>query len=62
MEVAYVHAGLGDLDETFVWLEKAYNERTSSMIWLFTFPISLDLAGDPRFADLKRRVGLERDP
>ena len=59
VETAYVHAGLGDLDATFEWLEKAHDERASALVWVFTFPISLDLAADPRFSDLKRRVGLE---
>ena len=59
IDFADVYAGLGDLDTAFEWLDRAYEERTSQLTVLRTFPSSMDLAPDPRFSDLMRRIGLE---
>jgi TolB-like protein/DNA-binding winged helix-turn-helix (wHTH) protein/Tfp pilus assembly protein PilF len=58
--VAYVYIGLGDKDRAFVWLEKAYQERSNYIAWLKVNPIVDSLRPDPRFADLVRRVGLSQ--
>jgi tetratricopeptide (TPR) repeat protein len=58
-EKAYVYAGLGDLDRSFEWLEKAYDERSGDLPFARAFPIGKDLEHDPRFSDLMRRIGLE---
>ena len=57
--MARVHAGLGDLDSAFEWLDRAYEERSSQLILLRTVPIATDLDQDPRYSDLLRRIGLE---
>jgi TolB-like protein/DNA-binding winged helix-turn-helix (wHTH) protein/Tfp pilus assembly protein PilF len=56
--VALTYAALGDKDESFQWLEKAYTERSSFMTSLKYWSVFDPLRGDPRFADLLRRVGL----
>jgi TolB-like protein/DNA-binding winged helix-turn-helix (wHTH) protein len=56
--IAVIHYGLGENDEAFVWLEKAYREKSFWLLWLKTEPIFDDLRPDPRFQDLTRRVGL----
>jgi serine/threonine-protein kinase len=56
--LAVVYAGLGDRDQTFAWLEKAYQDRSFFLIWLKVEPRFDDLRDDPRFGDLVRRVGL----
>jgi hypothetical protein len=53
------HIGLGDVDGAFRWLERAYTERSNIMRGLKVNPSLDPLRGDPRFADLLRRVGLE---
>ena len=58
-DMASVYAGLGDLDRSFEWLEKAYQQRSYELLFLRAFPAGKDLAADPRFADLMRRIGLE---
>ncbi|HKG79321.1 MAG TPA: tetratricopeptide repeat protein, partial [Pyrinomonadaceae bacterium] len=52
-----VYIGLGDKDQAFAWLEKAYEERSNYIAYLKVFPIVDPLRSDPRFADLVRRVG-----
>jgi TolB-like protein/Flp pilus assembly protein TadD len=56
--LAEINAILGDRDEAFRWLEKAWEERTGHMPWIKVNP-SLDaLRDDSRFAALLRRMGL----
>jgi tetratricopeptide (TPR) repeat protein len=56
--IAVVYAGLGDKDQTFAWLEKAYQDRSFFLIWLNVEPRFDSLRDDSRFADVVRRVGL----
>lgn len=57
--VAVIYAGLGDKDQAFAWLEKAFTERSYFMAVYLTTDARLDvLNADPRFADLRKRVGL----
>jgi len=58
--MALVYAGLGEEDQAFAWLEKAYEEHSFQMQWLKVEPRWDSLRSDPRFADLVRRVGLPR--
>ena len=59
LERASVYAGLGDLDRSFEWLEKAYDERSSNLPLVRVWPIGKDIEDDPRYSDLMRRMGLE---
>jgi tetratricopeptide (TPR) repeat protein len=56
--VALIYAGLGEKDQAFAWLEKAYQERHPYMILIKVEPVFQSLHSDPRFADLTRRIGL----
>jgi TolB-like protein/DNA-binding winged helix-turn-helix (wHTH) protein/Tfp pilus assembly protein PilF len=56
--IAVLSAELGDKDAAFQWLEKAYQERLLTMPNIKVAPGLRSLHGDPRFADLVRRVGL----
>ena len=55
---ALVYAGLGENDQTMVWLEKAYKERSDFLIILRVDPVFDGLRADRRFQDLLRRIGL----
>jgi hypothetical protein len=56
--LAAIYAGLGDKDQAFVWLEKAYAERSDWMVTLTTDYRFDELRSDPRFGSLVRRLGL----
>jgi TolB-like protein/Tfp pilus assembly protein PilF len=56
--IAYIYVGLGQKDQAFVWLEKAYQERAGLMPWLKTEPKWDPLREDARFAELLRRTGI----
>jgi tetratricopeptide (TPR) repeat protein len=55
---AIVYVGLGEKEQAFLWLEKAYDERTNSLAYLKVDATWDPLRSDPRFADLVRRIGL----
>jgi len=56
--VAAIYTGLGDKDQAFAWLEKAYEDRDESFVGLKVLPLFDPLRSDQRFADLLRRMGL----
>jgi tetratricopeptide (TPR) repeat protein len=55
---AKVYIGLGDFDQAFEFLGKAYDERYGLLGYLKVEPIFDPLRNDPRFSELLRRVGL----
>jgi TolB-like protein len=55
---AAVYTGLGDKDQTFQWLEKAFEEQDDHLVYLGVDPIADPLRGDPRFQQLMKRSGL----
>ncbi len=57
-QVAAVYVALGEKDQAFSWLEKAYQGRSSFLRWLKVDTRFEPLRSDPRFQDLLRRVGL----
>lgn len=59
-EIARIHVGLGDIDEAFEWLERAYRDRSDYLPLLRSDPTFDRLHTDPRFEDLAQRVGLPR--
>jgi len=60
--LAWAHAGLGNSDQAFASLERAYTERRDRIAWLNVDPLLNPLRSDPRFDDLVRRVGLPINP
>jgi TolB-like protein/DNA-binding winged helix-turn-helix (wHTH) protein/Tfp pilus assembly protein PilF len=58
LSFATVYVGLGEKEQAFLWLEKAYEERTNSLAYLKVTATWDPLRSDPRFADLVRRIGL----
>ena len=56
--IAIIYAGLGDKNQAFAWLEKAFQEREGKLAYLKVDPLFDNLRSDPRFADLLRRLRL----
>ena len=54
---ALILNGLGEKDEAFVWLERAFQQHDPKMTFLKVEPKWNNLHGDPRFQSLLRRVG-----
>jgi TolB-like protein/DNA-binding winged helix-turn-helix (wHTH) protein/Flp pilus assembly protein TadD len=57
-EMAAVYNGLGERDQAFAMLGKAYQERSSFLVHVGWDPRFRNLHGDSRFQDLLRRIGL----
>jgi eukaryotic-like serine/threonine-protein kinase len=55
--VAILYAALGEKDETFRWLNTAYEERDFQMEWLRTDFLFDPVRSDPRYAELVRKIG-----
>ncbi|MFI5058832.1 MAG: winged helix-turn-helix domain-containing protein [Candidatus Acidiferrales bacterium] len=58
LELAILAIGLGELDEAFIWLDKAYEERSTYLIFIAHDAVFDPLHSMPRFQDLIRRIGL----
>ena len=56
--IAVIYLGLGDKEQAFAWLNRAYQERDNWLIYLNVEPRLDPLRSDARFTDLLRRVGL----
>lgn len=58
---ATIHLALGDKNRAFSCLERAFEERCEMMAWLKVDPAFDSIRTDLRFANLLRRVGLDRE-
>ncbi len=58
-QIARQCAILGEIEQAFEYLNKAFEKRHSQMVMLNVEPAFDSLRGDPRFAELVRRVGLK---
>jgi len=55
--IGILHAGMGDAESAFEWLERAYEERADGLTLLNVEPMVDGLRGDSRFQSLIRRIG-----
>jgi serine/threonine protein kinase len=58
-EIALQYALIDDKEKAFEWLEKAYEERSGRMSYLFVEPQFDSIRSDPRFKELLRKIGFE---
>ena len=54
--IALIYVGLGDNDRAMIWLNRAYQARFNPSILMR--PVFDPLRSDPRFQDLRHRIGL----
>src|SRR5437867_3764773 len=53
-----LHLGLRNIDQAFVWLERAYQDRRGWLTYLKVEPMLDAVRDDPRFAELVKRMRL----
>jgi hypothetical protein len=51
--------GLGDVDQGFVFLEKACEERIPNMRFIKIAPLYDNIRSDPRYKEILRKMNLE---
>jgi tetratricopeptide (TPR) repeat protein len=56
---AWIHPGLGELDETFAWMNRAIEERDPMMTPIRSYPFFDPIRSDPRFVELLRKMKLD---
>jgi tetratricopeptide (TPR) repeat protein len=56
--IAYDYGSLGDKDQTFYWLEKAYSDKAGNLEFIKTVKQLDFVRSDPRYLDLLKRMGL----
>jgi tetratricopeptide (TPR) repeat protein len=59
-QMAVVHVGLGDTEQAFRWLDKAFEAHAWELGVLNAIPLFDSLRSDPRFSTLLNRIGLPR--
>src|SRR3984893_1752378 len=57
-DIAYTYARLGDKDQVFYWLNKAYSEKAEGLQFIKIAKPMDPLRSDPRYIDLLKRMGL----
>ncbi|MCH5375661.1 MAG: hypothetical protein JJ992_16945, partial [Planctomycetes bacterium] len=58
--LARAHAALADADGCFRWLDRCFEERSGSVIFLAVSPAFAPIREDPRFGRCLQRLGLDR--
>lgn len=56
--IVYIYLGLGETEQTFAWLERAYAQRSAFLAFLTAYPFVDPIRSDRRYEDLVRRIGL----
>jgi tetratricopeptide (TPR) repeat protein len=56
--IAGAYLAIGDKQQAFYWLEKAFSEVDPALILLKVLPEFDPLRSDPRFTELLRKIGL----
>ena len=60
LRIDHIYIGLGENDLALEWLEKAYEERDATLVWLKVDRTYDSLRSDPRFKALLKKIGLEK--
>lgn len=57
-DLAVIYVAMGDKEKAFQWLQKAFEERATFLVYMKWEPRLDPLRSDPRFQHLLRRIGL----
>jgi Flp pilus assembly protein TadD len=56
--MVHIYLGLGDREKVFEWMEKSYQERSNSLLWIGVGTLFDPVRSDPRFDMYLRKIGL----
>jgi TolB-like protein/tetratricopeptide (TPR) repeat protein len=59
--VAKAHSFRGERDNAFVWLDRSYSQRNSSLQYVKGDPLLANLRGDPRYTAFLRKMNLTEE-
>jgi DNA-binding winged helix-turn-helix (wHTH) protein/tetratricopeptide (TPR) repeat protein len=62
IDIAAVYASLGDTENSLAWLDRALEQRASTLGFLAQNPAFDILHGSPEFAQILDRIGLQKRP
>lgn len=57
-DIATIYAALSDADQTFVWLDRAFDDRSQLIGWLPWDPTFDSIRSDPRYATIVQRLNI----
>lgn len=57
--ISLIYLGLGELEPTFAWLERAYEERSGALAYIRVEPMLDLLRGDARFVRLLEKIKID---
>jgi hypothetical protein len=60
-DIAYAYATLGDKNQAFYWLERAYSEKSSGLQFIKVAKSMDPFRSDPRYIDLLKRRACPSD-
>jgi hypothetical protein len=55
---AIIYTALNEPDRAIQWLQKSYEEKDGSMVFIKVMPVFETLINDPRFNKILRQMGL----
>ena len=58
VQISYLYAIRGDADATFLWLERAYQQRDAGLSYTNALPFFDPVKHDPRWAPFVKKLGL----
>ena len=58
--IALMCCGMGRLDDSFEWLQKAFDYHSSELVYIRSFPEWDRIRSDPRYYDLLDKMGFSR--
>lgn len=61
LDFATLYTALNCFDDAFYYLNKCFEERIGAMVFLMSSPIWAPLKKDPRFYELARRIGFDKN-
>jgi tetratricopeptide (TPR) repeat protein len=57
---ARIHFALGEYDQAFEWLDRAYEERDPFLCYLKADPFFDIVRSDPRYIAVLKKIGLDK--